>query len=118
MFISIDSKLMFTIIGILSVIMVIIIVFLITKKKNSKSVEKRISKEELERIVNAIGIDNILELSIEQQRLRLVLKDIKKVNAKELTELKIPAFLKGNELKLLIKNNSKEVYKYLEEKIQ
>lgn len=62
------------------------------------------------------GQDNIMTLSLEHQRLKVVVKDLKVVKSTLLKELNIPAFLKGRELTLLIKHNQKEIMSFLSER--
>lgn len=61
------------------------------------------------------GKPNIVALSIEHQRLKINVKDLKMIQQSLLKELSIPAFLKGKELTLLIKHNAKEVMSFLSE---
>ncbi|VEU80759.1 PTS system, sucrose-specific IIBC component [Haploplasma axanthum] len=108
------------IIGVVIILLIIISVLLVLKsKKKPKEKIEKISIEILENLYQALGSkNNIKSIEKEQQRLRLVLIEPKKVNAKYLVELKIPAFLKGNELKILIKGQSNEVYEYINNKIK
>jgi phosphotransferase system IIB component len=100
-------------------VLLIFLVFKIKKKKTKKVKQIPIDQVYLEQLALALGTNkNILSLSSEHQRLKIVVNDIKKVDSKKLLELSIPAFLKGKELTLLIKNHTKEVLSYLNDKIR
>ena len=96
-------------------VLIFIIVFLVIKKKPKSKV---INTENYEKVFNALGEDNITSVEKQQDRIRLILKDVKLVDAKALNDLKIPAFLKGNEIKLLFRENSDELVKYLKTKLK
>mgnify|MGYP001205238555 CR=1 FL=1 len=102
---------------VLGLIILIAIILLITKKRPKRRTKINVEVEVLEKIYLALGENNIVSVDREQDRVRLILNDPKLVNAKVLTELKIPAFLKGKEVKLLFKDNSEQLYTYLNEKI-
>ena len=75
------------------------------KRKKPKVETKKI---EIEPILLALGgIENILSIQAIESRVKLIIKDIKSVNAHALSELKISAVLKQNELTLLIKEQPK-----------
>lgn len=97
------------------VITIISVLFLIFKKtKKSKTIVKNLDYQEL---LEALGGSiNIIKVSLEHQRLKVILNDLKIVNQNLLKKLEIPAFLKGKELTLLIKNQTKEVLSYLSER--
>lgn len=102
-------------------ILLILVVRFVRKKTKQAPKEKQvfIDKIYLERLALALGNEgNIKSLSAEHQRLKIIVNDIKKVDSKQLSELSIPTFLKGKELTLLIKNHTKEVLSYLNDKIR
>ena len=108
-------------ITILLLILLILVVRVARKKTKRAPKEKQvfIDKIYLERLALALGNEgNIKSLSAEHQRLKIIVNDIKKVDSKQLSELSIPTFLKGKELTLLIKNHTKEVLSYLNDKIR
>lgn len=105
------------IIAVVAVIILLIILLVLVYRKPKEDKSTLISNEYLENFLLILGSsDNIKEISIENKRLRLILNDIKKIDANGLKALEIPAFLKGKELKLLIKNDIKIIYKYLNER--
>ncbi|RJX26791.1 MAG: hypothetical protein C4537_01625 [Acholeplasma sp.] len=62
------------------------------------------------------GVENFSNPKREHQRLKIVIVDVKKINANTLKTLGIPAFLKGRELTLLIKHHTSHVLSYLSER--
>ena len=103
------------------VIVIILIIALITAIIRNKSLKQSnkvvVDYTYLNNLLKALGdSNNILDVSIENKRIRLMLKDIKLVDATQLKALDIPAFLKGKELKILIKDSPNEVYKFLDER--
>ena len=107
---------LFITIAIVIVIAVIILIILLNKKKTPKKVP--VNTEILNNIYIALGSNNIESVDREQDRIRLVLKDPKLVDAKNLSDLKIPAFLKGKEVKLLYRNYSDELYLFIKERLE
>lgn len=101
--------------AIVVVVAVIILVVLLNKKKTPKKVP--VNTDTLNNIFIALGKNNIESVDKEQDRIRLILKDPKLVDAKTLSDLKIPAFLKGKEVKLLYRNYSDELYTFIKERL-
>lgn len=99
------------------VIVIISLISFFSKVKNKEAVIP-VNVEELEIIYLSLGLNNIVSVDKEQDRIRLILKDPKLVDAKKLTELSIPAFLKGKEVKLLYRNHSNELYDYIKERVE
>lgn len=110
-----DKNLLYILIGVLVLIIIVTIVILLIK--NKKKAVVLVDNTILEKIFNAIGLNNIVSVDKEQDRIRLVIKDSKLIDASALQELKIPAFIKGTELKLLYRNHSNELYNYFNERI-
>jgi excinuclease ABC subunit A len=70
-------------------------------------------------LLHSLGsINNLKSVSIEHKRLKVIVKDLKKVNASSLTKMNAPAILKGQEITILVKNHSNQVYQYLNDKIK
>ncbi len=118
-----DYHLILNIVSISILLLVLLILVIrITKKKTKRAPKEKqvfIDNIYLERLTVALGNEeNIKSLSSEHQRLKVIVNDIKKVDSKKLSELSIPTFLKGKELTLLIKNHTKEVLSYLNDKIR
>lgn len=103
-------------------VLLVILIFIIFKLKRKKSPKVKVIPLDivyLENLALALGTEkNLKSLSSEHQRLKIIVNDIKKVNSKKLSEMSIPTFLKGKELTLLIKNHTKEVLSYLNDKIR
>ncbi len=95
------------------VLVIIAIVILLVSKKPKKVVPS-MNFDEL--LIGLGGKENLNAISMEHQRLKVTVKDLKKVDQTVLKRLEIPAFLKGKELTLLIKNQTKEVLSYLSER--
>lgn len=105
------------IIAVVAAIILLIILLVLVYKKPKDEKSTLVSQEYLENFLKILGSkNNIKEISIENKRLRLIVNDVKKVDATGLKELEIPAFLKGNELKLLIKDDIKTIYNFLDER--
>lgn len=95
-------------------LLVILLVLLLVFKKKPKN---EVQTLDVEKLLEALGgANNITELSSEHQRLKVVIKDIKRVKQDVLKALDIPAFLKGKELTLLIKHHTKEILSSLSER--
>lgn len=93
---------------------VLIIILLLILRRKPKEVIPTLDYDEL--LIGLGGKDNLSDLSMEHQRLKVKVNDLKKVDQTILKKLEIPAFLKGKELTLLIKNHTKEVLSYLSER--
>src|SRR5690554_94557 len=101
--------------GAVLLVLILIIVFVVIKRKPKGNI---VNFENYEKVFNALGENNITSVEKQQDRIRLILKDVKLVDAKALNDLKIPAFLKGNEIKLLFRENSDELVKYIKAKLK
>lgn len=101
--------------SILVPVLIMLLIIFLTNKKKSKT--KVVNVELFNKIFEALGTTNIKSVERQQDRVRLILNDVKLVDAKVLSDLKIPAFLKGNEIKLLFKDNSDELVKYISTKV-
>lgn len=98
--------------GVLFVLALVITSMIIAKKKKPKT-----NAFDVILLVQSLGgIDNIKQPKQEHQRLKMTIIDSKKINATVLKALGIPAFLKGQELTLLIKHHTKDVLSYLSER--
>lgn len=88
------------------------------RHKKPKQVSEVFEESQLPILMNALGEkDNLSSVSLEHQRLKVIVKDIKKVSSQTLQTLKIPVFLKGKELTLLIKHQHQAVFQYLKKEI-
>lgn len=100
----------------LAVIVLIIILVLVLKNKK-KTKKPILDSKVLNEIYVALGEVNILSVTREQDRVKVVLKDPKQVDANKLRELSIPASLKGKEVTLLYRNFSGELEQYIKESL-
>lgn len=99
-----------------SILLLVVVVFIIllTSKRKKKPITPELDVEQL--LIALGGSSNLDHLSREHQRLKVMVKDLKKVQQPLLKTLNIPAFLKGKELTLLIKHQTSHVLSYLSER--
>ena len=97
-----------------SVILILIILLFFLKKKKPKEIAT-LSLPVDELILGLGGISNIHLISMEHQRLKVTVENIKQVEQSILKKLEIPAVLKGKELTLLIKHHTEAIYTHLVE---
>ena len=91
--------------------------YFIKTKSKVKEIKKVLPQLNLDRLYLALGQkENILNISIEHQRVKVELNDTKAIDINEIKTLNIPAFLTGKTLKLLIKENPQLVVKYIDNK--
>jgi phosphotransferase system IIB component len=103
-----------TLFGLLILFVILTFIFLLTSRKKQKVEEPTL---DLELLLNSLGgSSNIERVSMEHQRLKVIINDLKRIDQLLLKQLEIPAFLKGRELTLLIKQHTKEVLSYLNER--
>lgn len=96
------------------VVVLVVIIILLSSKRKEKPITPEVNVEEL--LIALGGSSNLDHLSREHQRLKVMVKDLKKVQQPLLKTLNIPAFLKGKELTLLIKHQTSHVLSYLSER--
>ncbi len=95
---------------------IILIVVLIVKKTRSKS-KLQLQNELAENIVSALGgIENIKEASLSRRRFNVIVYDLNLLQPKEMRNLKLGAVITKNNVKMLVKDNPKEIYKYINRK--
>lgn len=115
MMIIFSQMLIFQIAAAIIIIMVASVFFIIFARSKKAFVEP-INQAFLDQLVNALGgIDNIVQASKEHQRLKVLVQNIKLLDANSLKVLQLAAFLKGREVTLLIKNQPEKVLAYLNE---
>lgn len=94
------------------IVIVILIIVLFHLKKKPK--QQRLSDESKKDLLIALGgSHNISDLKLEHKRLKIRVNNIKNIDAKGLQSLGIPAFIKTNELTLLIKEQPQEIKEFL-----
>lgn len=98
------------------VLLIIVTVPLLKRRKPKKEIA---SDETLNTIYEAFGEkDNILSIRRTQDRINFTVKDVKQIKNNVLKELNISAFLKQNEVTILFKNGSKNLYDYVKTKLK
>jgi len=97
------------------IVLLFLTLFILKKRKQEKPKLKKVDTSEL---ILALGdLENITSISFEHQRLKVMIKEIKRVKQDLLKTLEIPVFLKGKELTLLIKHQTKEVFNDIKTRI-
>ncbi|HBG32984.1 MAG TPA: hypothetical protein DEG42_01305 [Acholeplasmataceae bacterium] len=100
----------------LFVILFFILIFRMRNKKKKK-VGAALELGFLNQLYQALGgHQNILKAGREHQRLQITVNETKAVNADQLRYLNIPAFVKGKQITLLIKDHTHEVLSFLNDR--
>lgn len=100
-----------------AVILVIVILLFLLGNRKQKPKILPVSLDFLNQLYLALGgATNILSVSREHQRLQVRVEQMKSVDANKLKELETPAFVKGKEITLLIKNHTQEVLSFLNDR--
>jgi phosphotransferase system IIB component len=109
----------FYILIVAAIVFVVLLIFTIFHI-NYKRVHRKTSKLELgylNQLYEAIGGNaNIVKTGSEHQRLQITVNETKAVNADMLRYLNIPAFVKGKQITLLIKDHTNEVLSFLNDR--
>ncbi|MFA5692239.1 MAG: hypothetical protein WC907_01370 [Acholeplasmataceae bacterium] len=94
---------------IITVILIIsfVIFYLIRKKPKKKLIDVSGYANNLIDLLG--GINNIITVTVELNRLKINLKDPSVLKKDKIKEEKLIAFLSGNEIKILIKENINEI---------
>jgi phosphotransferase system IIB component len=104
----------FIAIGVILILSLIFIVLKLTRKKGNII---PVDQTFLGNLYAALGKkENIKSIDMKQQRLQIEVSNIKAINQDLLKESNTPAFLTGRKITLLIKDNTKQVFNYLNEK--
>lgn len=100
--------------GIILLILLIVFILLIRKKPKKKV---GLDHTYFDLVLLGLGgTENIIDLTREHQRLQVKVLNTKLVKAPLLQELKIPAFVKGKQITLLIKHHTEEVLSFINDK--
>lgn len=95
------------------ILFIVVLLFFLGNRKKKPKVST-LNLDYLNQLYDALGGGaNILNISSEHQRLQIKVEQMKNVDANKLNELKTPAFVKGKEITLLIKNHTQEVLSFL-----
>ncbi|CCV64079.1 Phosphotransferase system (PTS), EIIB component (glucose-specific) [Alteracholeplasma palmae J233] len=85
------------------ILLFLVIFFMRLKKAKTKETVK-IDNNYIQSILEALGTKNNIEsIKLDNKRLKVLVKDTKKLNQTLFNELDTPAFLVGKELKILVK---------------
>jgi len=103
------------IIGIIIGIVVLLIVFLVVMMvKRHKTPKNNTPIIDCGQLIAALGTNaNIIDVTNEQKRIKIKLKDPSLIDQEAIKNIVISAFLVGNELKILVKENVDAVYQTL-----
>lgn len=100
--------LLFSIVGSLVIIFLLVLLFWLNK---TKEVEE--PKEDLNKIKELFGRDNIISVERTQKRVRVEVKDLSKVSLEELQPLTNGIFITGNRVVATFKDDTDEIMKIL-----
>lgn len=102
---------------VIGIIALLVIWLIILNKTKSKPHIKAVDQTLLDNLYLALGKkSNIKSIEIKQQRLQIEVEKVKDIDQDLLKHTNTPAFLTGKKITLLIKDNTKEVFNYLNEK--
>lgn len=103
-----------------SVLLLVALLFVLlaaARKRKQKNQIPALDMTYLNQLYQALGgSPNIIKITREHQRLQVLLNSPKSVNADMLRYLNTPAFVKGKQMTLLIKNHTEEVLSFLDER--
>lgn len=98
-----------------ALILIILIILIIVKKRKKSKLDSQ--NEYAENIIKALGgIDNIDDIKLSRRRLNAIVSDLNLLRPKDLRNLKLGAVITKNNVKMLVKDNPKVVYKYINKK--
>ncbi|HPX72154.1 MAG TPA: hypothetical protein PLP51_04450 [Acholeplasmataceae bacterium] len=101
--------------AVLAFITIILIIVLIVGKRKKTKLDTQ--DEFSENVINALGgIENIKEVKLSRRRLSATVHDLDLLIPRELRKLKLGAVITKNHVKMLVKDNPKETYKYIEKR--
>lgn len=103
----------------LGVILAISVIALVlgSINKKTKTPVKELDLVVMNNLFDALGGSmNIQSLSAEHQRLKVVVLNIRDINTEKLKQLGMPAVIAGKEVKLLIREHTKDALAYLSER--
>lgn len=94
------------------VVAILLVIALAIMKSNKKDL-----KFEFNKLVDLLGgKDNILETEIEMSRFKVTLKDVSKANKEGIIKLGAQGVVEiDDQLKIIFKNNAKQLKKYIDE---
>jgi len=111
------NSLTFILFGFAIVFVIFLFVFALRKKYSPKTDGSKLELNYLNQLYQAMGgNNNIVKTGREHQRLQITVNETKAVNTELLRYLNIPAFVKGKQITLLIKDHTNEVLSFLNER--
>ena len=112
---ALSTNQIYLIIGgsIAALIILILVIYLLIKTKGKK---KQAGFEFGEQVLESLGgAENITSLKLSQRRIIAEVSDTEKLIPKKMRELKLGAIITRNQVKILVKDNPREVYKYIQQ---
>lgn len=112
---ALSTNQIYLIIGgsIAALIILILVIYLLIKTKGKK---KQAGFEFGEQVLESLGgAENITSLKLSQRRIIAEVSDTEKLFPKKMRELKLGAIITRNQVKILVKDNPREVYKYIQQ---
>mgnify|MGYP002152251831 CR=1 FL=1 len=103
-----------------AIIILIFFIFMMIfiKKKRITEPKKPFNPEIAEKLYQALGETNVKKVSLEHQRLKVLVTSLKQVKREKLKETQFPAAVKGKEITLFVRYYPEDMVRYLEEKIK
>ncbi|NLK12791.1 MAG: hypothetical protein GX312_04270 [Candidatus Phytoplasma sp.] len=101
-----------------SVFLILLIGLIIYLKKQAKSKKKEviIDDEYVFALYQALGTkENIIQTSLENKRLKVLLKDTRIIQPEDFKKIDTPAFVVGKEIKVLVKYSPEFILKKIDE---
>ncbi|MGI6787778.1 MAG: hypothetical protein ACOX5X_04475 [Acholeplasmataceae bacterium] len=103
--------------AVLVVILFIVLISVTAKKNKKKKAEVEIKNEYADSIIHALGgIENVKEATLSRRRFSVLVNDINLLKPREMRHLQLGAIITRNSVKMLVKDNPKEVLKYINNK--
>ena len=97
------------------VLLALIITIIVCKKRKAK--RKEFGSDFGQKVLESLGdCENIVKIKLERRRLTVEVKDLTLLKPKQMRELKLGAIITRNQIKMLIKDSPREVYKYIQQK--
>ena len=97
------------------VLLALIITIIVCKKRKTK--RKEFGSDFGQKVLESLGnCENIVKIKLERRRLTVEVKDLTLLKPKQMRELKLGAIITRNQIKMLIKDSPREVYKYIQQK--
>lgn len=104
----------YIILGVIIVALVLcfLAVFIVVSNKKKRKLSS--GNEFAEKIISSLGgAENINNAKLQRRRLSVEVHDLNAIKPKEMRTLKLGAIITKNNVKMLVKDNPKEVYKHI-----